>query len=267
MRHSVLLLAGFVVLLALMAGQSQAVIEAESVIGVWLFDSGDGNVARDSSRNGNNGEIKGDVAWIEGQFSSSALQFPGKDGSFVLIPHNDSFNLVTFTMTAWLKGVVTGKRQEIIIKRKSEGPSSQNFHIQIESGFTGIDVNFTVNNRREASLFGKTNATDGEWYHVTATYDGKALRLYVNGELDGEMPRNATPDTNDAPLTMGAGGETGDSPFTGTLDDVGLFDVALAQDDIKEIMAKGLKEILFELPVSPSGKLISIWGHIKSGQN
>ena len=33
---------------------------------------------------------------------------------------------------------------------------------------------------------GKTNYAVGNWYHVAATYDGKRMRLYVNGKLDAE---------------------------------------------------------------------------------
>ena len=67
MRNSVSSLIGCAVLLALIA--SQAEIEAESVIGIWLFDSNDGNVAIDSSDNGNDGEIKGAVNLRRGGYS------------------------------------------------------------------------------------------------------------------------------------------------------------------------------------------------------
>ena len=65
-------------------------------------DEGDGNVASDSSDNGNDGEIKGNVKWIDGPFLN-ALEFPGQSGGFVLVPHTDSLNLLKFTMTAWIK--------------------------------------------------------------------------------------------------------------------------------------------------------------------
>ena len=113
----------------------------------------------------------------------------------------------------------------------------------------------------------KLEARLGEWHHIVATYDEEMLHIYVDGEPDGQNPRNTTPDNNDAPLTFAAVGTAGGTPLTGALDDIGLFDVALEEDDIREIMEKGLKEVLRVGSVSPSGRLISIWGHIKSGQN
>ena len=38
------------------------------VIGVWLFDEGNGNIVKDVSGNGHHGEIIGEVAWADGKF-------------------------------------------------------------------------------------------------------------------------------------------------------------------------------------------------------
>ncbi len=48
------------------------------------------------------------------------------------------------------------------------------------------------------------------------------------------------------------------------LDDVGLFNVALEEEDIVEIKEKGLKEATGATPVSPLDTLVSTWGKIKS---
>jgi hypothetical protein len=49
----------------------------------------------------------------------------------------------------------------------------------------------------------------------------------------------------------------------GAIDEVGIFNVILAEEDILDIMDNGL-EATGLLPVSPSGKLTSTWGFIKS---
>lgn len=260
MRHLVFL---FMILFALIIGRSEAKIDTETIVAMWLFDSGNGNVAKDYSSNGHDGEIKGSVKWIDGPFLK-ALDFPGQGGSFVLVPHSDSFNLVTFTMIAWIRAENTGARQEIIMKRKEGAVNSQNLHLQIESTRTVVDVGFTADNQWATGLFGQKDVTDGEWHHIAATYDEEALRLYVDGEPDGQQIRSTTPDNNDASLTIAAVFESGGSPLKGALDDVGLFSVALEEDDIKTIMAKGLKEAVGITPVSPSGRLTSTWACIKS---
>lgn len=242
--------------------QVNAKIDDRSVVAIWLFDENSGNVARDSSGKGHDGEIKGSVKWTNGKFLS-ALEFPGQVGSFVLVPHHEDFNLLTFTMLTWIKAENTGQRQEIIMKRAEGAVNSQNLHLQIESGRTVVDVGFTADNQWATGLFGKTNVTTGDWFHVAATYDKQTLRLYVNGIDDGQQARNTKPDNNDAPVTIGAVFASGTTPLKGALDDVGIFNVALNVDDINLIMKDGLKKTIGAKAINKADKLASTWGKIK----
>ncbi|MCD6507140.1 hypothetical protein J7M22_11015 [Candidatus Poribacteria bacterium] len=52
--------------------------------------------------------------------------------------------------------------------------------------------------------------------------------------------------------------------MNGDLDEIGLFNVALSEDDIKEIMEKGLAQIA---AVTPTGKLATTWGKMKLSRN
>ena len=248
---------------AAVSTHSEAKIEAESVVGIWLFDEGTGNEAKDSSGNGHHGEVKGNLEWIDGKFSK-ALEFPGTSGSFVRVPHDDAFDLVTFTIVTWLMAENTGARQEIMMKRAEGGTNSQNLHLQIESSRTVVDVGFTADNQWATGLFGQADVTDEEWHHVAAMYDREMLRLYVDGVSDGQQMRNTTPDNNDASLTIGAVFDSGGSPLKGALDDVGLFSVALEEGDVIEIMERGLKEAVGGTAVAASGKLTTLWGNVKS---
>ena len=48
-----------IVVSLMFAGLSDAKINPESIVGIWLFDEGKGDAAADSSGNGNDGEING----------------------------------------------------------------------------------------------------------------------------------------------------------------------------------------------------------------
>ena len=54
-----------------------AEVGLEDAIGVWLFDEGKGEVAKDSSANGNDGELIGGPKWVKGKFGQG-LEFDGK---------------------------------------------------------------------------------------------------------------------------------------------------------------------------------------------
>ena len=77
---------------------------------------------------------------------------------------------------------------------------------------------------------GTTDLRDGKWHHVTGTYDRAFIRAYVDGRMEGEAVFKDVPDTNDEPLVIGA-----ITPklnfFTGIIDEVGLFNIGLTEDD------------------------------------
>jgi len=88
------------------------------------------------------------------------------------------------------------------------------------------------------------------------------VRAYVNGQLEAEVAATGNPVTNDEPLTIGAC-STEKWPAKGVIDDVGLFNIALAEANIKSIMTAGLAKTLGLTAVSASAKLTTTWGSIK----
>jgi len=66
---------------------------------------------------------------------------------------------------------------------------------------------------------------------------------------------------NEAGVTIGVTNINGGEPAQGIIDEVGIFNNALSEDDVKAIMQKGLEQTA--LMVEPSGKLASTWGNIK----
>jgi hypothetical protein len=87
------------------------------------------------------------------------------------------------------------------------------------------------------------------------------MKIYVNGKLDVKEDRGAQNTDMATPVLMGARFTSGKpSEFLrGTLDEVILFNIALADDQIAEVM-RGMSPTK---AVFPSGKLASMWGNIK----
>jgi len=238
---------------------AQANIDPDSIVGSWLFEEGKGDTVKDSSGNGNDGEIKGDVVWVdEGRFGK-ALEFPGVDDNFVEVPHNESLDLVTFSFTAWIKIESTGTYQSIIIKT-ADG-SVENYSGYIMEGSGVFWTRFTSGGGGQWGFqkWGVITATDGEWHHVAGTYDKKKVTTYIDGTIEAEPAFSNDPDFSPGPLNIG---DCPGYPYAvmGIIDDVGLFNVALSEDDIKSLMDNGLGMVL---SVSDKGKLATTWASIK----
>ncbi len=88
--------------------------------------------------------------------------------------------------------------------------------------------------------------------------------IYTDGEEVGKQPY-AKPSLDADPGRMRIGdGSNGGHQCEGLLDEVALFNVALEQNDIKEIMEDGLENATGLLAVEPENKLATTWGKLKS---
>ena len=92
----------------------------------------------------------------------------------------------------------------------------------------------------------------GKWYHIFGSYDGKSVKAYVDGKLEGEMPgADAVHITEGLPFTIGS--RNGQNHFGGAVDDVAFWNEAIAVEDSMD-----------PLPVKPGRKLTTTWGAIKT---
>ena len=91
-------------------------------------------------------------------------------------------------------------------------------------------------------------------------YDGKTVNHYLDGSsgANGDLTGNIKKVTN--PVVIGHNGK-GSEWYSGLIDEVAIFKVALTKDDIKTIMDKGLEHAG---AVDLSGKLATAWSTIKS---
>ena len=87
--------------LMLLAAQSHA-IDKQSLAGAWLFDEGAGNTVSDISGNSNDGELKGNPGWSEGQFGK-ALDFNGSS-DYVEVPDSESLSTGITPIAAMIYG-------------------------------------------------------------------------------------------------------------------------------------------------------------------
>ena len=65
---------------------TEAAIDKGSIVGIWLFDEGSGNKAKDSSDNGNHGNLVNKPEWDNDGKFGKALSFETAKSSYVLVP-------------------------------------------------------------------------------------------------------------------------------------------------------------------------------------
>jgi len=237
-------------------------IEKGDFAALYLFNGGSGKTIKDSSEKGNNGEFRGSPKWSAGKFVA-ALEFNGKS-DFVEVPPAKSLDITEqLTIVAWVYTRSVGEYRTFV--SKGDGKSEIiNYGVQFIGG-SNLYRFFTKPGDGYSFVDSKTPASAGKWAHVGVTFDAseKKLNFYIDGKLDAthDFPEDLKPSKE--PLWIGKHihSTLGDSQFwDGSLDELGILNVALNETEIKEAMS-GLQGFG---DVSSFGKLATTWGKIKN---
>jgi hypothetical protein len=80
----------------------------------------------------------------------------------------------------------------------------------------------------------------GMWTHIAAAYDGAAVKIYINGQLDAMLHVGAiVPGQTTQPLRIGHTNEPAQTFFKGLIDEVGIYTRALSAVEIDTIFTAG----------------------------
>lgn len=233
-----------------------AAVTTDGLVGAWLFDDGTDTTVADSSGNELDGElVQGEPEWVEGKFGT-AMNFDGTD--MVNVPDNDLLDLTSFTIAAWINSPATSGRWHVIAAKEARNPTGRNYGIFGHVNNGSIHYSFTSGGWK--SFDAPTNVTDGTWHHVAATYEQPNFKLYIDGVIDAEVAPDGVPESNESPLYIG-GCDIGNYWMTGAIDEVVLFDRALSEAELAELIEDGMASVT---PVEPAGKLTTTWGQIKN---
>ena len=80
---------------------------------------------------------------------------------------------------------------------------------------------------------------DDQWHHAVVTYDGSILRMYIDGSEVGSKSIKQSQghdDTSKNPLRIGANSAILDNFFIGNIDEVGIWNAALMQTEINNLI-------------------------------
>jgi hypothetical protein len=205
-------------------------VAEDSLIGYWKFDTGEGDSCYDESSFSNNGALKGSPSWVDG-VSGKALEFNGSS-PYVAFENAEIFDITEqVTITAWIKQFDAGNSQHNPWITKGDHTFALKHH-------EGNNYEFFVysNDSWQVVRTPVLASHNNSWHHFAGTFDGNVLTIYLDGEkksstsFSGEI--NFRPDDN---LNFARNSEATDRFFKGVLDEVKIFNVALDEQQIKEV--------------------------------
>jgi len=219
-------------------------------VGYWKLDDGSGTTAVDSSGNGNNGTVSG-ATWVAGTYGG-ALNFNGTS-NYVSMGNPTALNLGTgsFSVATWFKTTASGFQRLVT---KGNYGNTNGYLLANSSGTVVFSVGAGGSQANTVAVNTPSGFNNGAWHHVAATVDQatKTLRVYVDGVAQtlsvgtgycgttsgttvsfATCPINAT---SSDPFTLGSYNGTTEF-FPGALDDVRVYNHALAAQEVQDIRA------------------------------
>ena len=199
-----------------------------SLVGWWKLDDGSGTTAYDSSGNSNHAVLDGNPQWVQG-YLAGALKIDGQDD---YVETNYTENLANWTIIAWVTSPAapaatagTGP-----IHREKNYQMNWNHTSAAFRGAAALSIGGTWHAASFGTLSGNT------WYHLAATFDGTALKAYVNGVLiTANSAAAGVPDAEVGTLRFGRH-STAAQFFAGTIDEVRLYRRALSPTEIRALV-------------------------------
>jgi len=250
----------FIALSLVFTGIIDAKMDKKNIEGLWLFDEGKGNVAKDLSGNGHDGDVDG-PKWVDGKFGK-ALEFDGKDDQVVIKNYFGVGGKEPRTTVLWWKA--NGAKDHSWVKWGINA-NTQKYYVRAHPA--GAECYLRVETQG-GQHYGSTNVCDGEWHHLAVVFPKgsdsvKDHLLYVDGVLETKTAGNDVGVNTDTKTTeVHIGAPLAHHTFAaGVMDEIAIFNIDLTEDDIKTIMTKGFK---VALAVEQTDKLTSTWAKIKT---
>jgi len=203
--------------------------ELARLVGWWKLDEKEGSEAADSSGNGHNATLHGDPVWQPtGSKLGGALQFDGDD-DYADTGYNT--DLATWTAAVWVKSPTAPTPTNPCgpVHREKNLQINWNHPVDEFRGGAGVCIGGTWYGADFGDLQGDT------WYHLAATFDGKSIKAYKNGDLvTANWGASGVPDAESESLKLGRHARD-NSFFAGVIDDVRIYNYSLSETQVKEL--------------------------------
>ena len=237
--------------------------QEDGLVAEWHFDEGAGNIAKDSSGNGNDGTIYG-ATWVDGKFGK-ALSFDGQNDYIGDIGTTSSFSFVEntgiFSIEGYFKSFPNSNPQTLVANTGTT--VEKGFYFGSESnGLRLLILKAIPSNPMMDSISPANIITDTNWHYLGVIGDGTKIKFYVDGieYVGSESMGDKSSGSSSRSLEIGrfTYNKGSLSYFNGLIDEVRIYKSALTAEEIKEHYESGQTALSLTKNASPQS--------IKQGQ-
>ncbi len=222
------------------AGSYADAVMADNPVSYWRLADSPGSGIKDERSKNSKATIVGSV--IQHQqpavAGGSSIRIVANQGH-IDIPNSASLAINgPVTLEAWINLASNQEYQSMVEKYDVEHYKGYGLRTigQIPFGFVMDADNWT-------HTAGSKAVTLGHWHHIAMTADGKLVKVYLDGVLQGSESANRLPTPGSLSLKIGANGDRGWDAFDGFVAEVAVYDRALSADRIQaHFAARGIAD-------------------------
>jgi hypothetical protein len=187
----------------------------------WTFDLSEGVHVIDWSGHDHDGTISSEPVWVDGREGRAPRLM--HEGDSVVCPLDRTSDWPTGTVAFWIKADALGQDAWSGVF-SSYCASSAGFQIDVDGGNPG---NYQLD--PGALTFG---AVSTDWVHLALAFENSSANLYYNGSL---VESGALESPRFSQFALGINRNMSNS-FSGVFDELQVYDYALTQDEIEQVM-------------------------------
>ena len=197
------------------------------------LDEGSGTSAADSAGGDNTGTLNNGASFIGGGIIGGAVRLDGGN-DYVELANESDFDFLdnTMSVSVWMKVDSDGFNDswEAIVA-KGENPTWRMARFNNTNGAAIAAPN--------SDLINNTNVNDQQWHHLLAVRGpSNEQRIYTDGVLSNSNTASNLGNTSN-PVQFGRNPNNGRN-FGGDLDDIGIWDRTLSDQEVAAIHGLGL---------------------------
>ena len=220
-----------------MAQNVPSYLPTNGLVGWWPFN---GN-ANDESGNGNNGMVNG-ATLTSDRFtnSNSAYNFDGISNSIEYNILNLPISNQARSFSCWFYAFDisnSSTQQKVIL---NYGSISNNQRNCIMHWGTGVSFIAQANDAcagcsGSTAYYNPSTTIDSLWHNLIITYENDTIKGYLDGQLSFTAPKVFATFLTTMKIGYGVSSHWNGEPFYGNLDDIGIWNRALTQQEITDL--------------------------------
>ena len=217
----------------------------EGLVGHWSFNAARGRTVPDASGNANDGLVT--YGKLVKGVDRTGFLFDDRMASVRVNSSPSLCPLEAVTVEAWVQ-LSQGSQSGYPSVVRKDGCYALRF------SHNSIGFIFWTDGKFDILTAPKADWKAEQWYHLAGTYDGKQMRLYIDGALAAEKPHNGDIDAAYAQVHMG--GRAGQYRLLGVIDEAKIYSRALTTDEINASRARGLATLAAQKHVEVEPKVV-----------